>query len=191
MAKPRNHWSGPRPETVETIQAVRRCWQDGDSAGTLSKKLAKAGVVFSRGSIIGLFNRHGDLLKPAKLRVIEHVPHNAPIAAPRVPKAKPKHGKGVFIKHREELVPQGQAMRYDRVTHHLVPAMPRKEWVAKEVPLSPNHRGLTLLELKSGECKFPHGDAAPFSFCGAAAEGTYCNHHARLVIQPPQQRKRR
>jgi GcrA cell cycle regulator len=43
---------------------------------------------------------------------------------------------------------------------------------------------LTLLELKPGMCRWPHGDRAPYRFCGAeqAPSSSYCEEHRRLSV---------
>jgi GcrA cell cycle regulator len=76
------------------------------------------------------------------------------------------------------------------------PAKPRREAMAKipvvlppriatmRIPVSakiirPDFRHVDLVDLKSGECKWPAGNS-PFTFCGASADGSYCRYHARL-----------
>jgi GcrA cell cycle regulator len=48
---------------------------------------------------------------------------------------------------------------------------------------------LTLDELKPGVCRYPHGDRAPFTFCGQPARdgSPYCALHCRMVLRrdPP------
>jgi GcrA cell cycle regulator len=43
---------------------------------------------------------------------------------------------------------------------------------------------LTLLELRPGMCRWPHGDRAPYRFCGAeqAPSSSYCEDHRRLSM---------
>ncbi len=46
---------------------------------------------------------------------------------------------------------------------------------------------LTLQDLEPGQCRFPFGDAAPYTFCGCPvhADGKpYCAEHHALTHQP-------
>lgn len=44
---------------------------------------------------------------------------------------------------------------------------------------------MDLLDLKAGDCRFPHGDALPYRFCGAPiVRGSYCAKHAALCLDP-------
>ena len=44
-------------------------------------------------------------------------------------------------------------------------------------------RTYTLVELRPGQCRWPEGEQAPYSFCGAPqVSGSYCaEHHKRAV----------
>ena len=60
------------------------------------------------------------------------------------------------------------------------------------VPIS---RKLTLLQLSESTCKWPTGDPTMpgFSFCGhsSAEDKPYCDYHAKIAFQPPNERRRR
>lgn len=45
--------------------------------------------------------------------------------------------------------------------------------------IRPDFRHVSLVDLKSGECKWPDGNS-PYSFCGNEADGSYCRYHRRL-----------
>ena len=66
-----------------------------------------------------------------------------------------------------------------------------------EVPdnVVPISRKLTLLQLTESTCKWPTGDPTMpgFSFCGhtSAEEKPYCEYHAKIAFQPPNERRRR
>lgn len=47
-----------------------------------------------------------------------------------------------------------------------------------------NSRNLSLLELESGDCKWPTG-SGPYTFCGCQAEeqGAYCGYHAKIAYE--------
>jgi GcrA cell cycle regulator len=44
----------------------------------------------------------------------------------------------------------------------------------------PGTAPVTLVDLDRGMCKWPVGDTAPFLFCGASCEGSYCETHQAL-----------
>jgi GcrA cell cycle regulator len=46
--------------------------------------------------------------------------------------------------------------------------------------------GVELFDLTPKQCRYPHGDAAPYTFCGQPIrEGSsYCEHHHRLAYHP-------
>lgn len=50
-----------------------------------------------------------------------------------------------------------------------------------------NCLNLTILQLTDKTCKFPHGDAAPFLFCGLATvnETPYCKYHGFKCYRAP------
>lgn len=39
---------------------------------------------------------------------------------------------------------------------------------------------VALVDLESGMCRWPIGEATPYLFCGAHADGSYCPYHAAL-----------
>ena len=49
--------------------------------------------------------------------------------------------------------------------------------------------GVALLDLRSGQCRWPYGDG-PFVFCGRPTRDIYCARHARIAYQPAQPRRR-
>jgi GcrA cell cycle regulator len=64
------------------------------------------------------------------------------------------------------------------------PPPPPKRRVVINVPFL----NLTLDELNRGVCHYPHGDRAPFTFCGAPVKegSSWCALHSRLVFQKHQ-----
>lgn len=48
-----------------------------------------------------------------------------------------------------------------------------------EQPKQADFIGLTILEVKANQCKYPHGERVPYSFCGVPvwADSPYCRHH--------------
>ena len=53
-----------------------------------------------------------------------------------------------------------------------------------EVPKPADFLGLTILEVKDGECKFSHSDGIPYLFCGQPVEGesSWCKFHASICF---------
>lgn len=51
-------------------------------------------------------------------------------------------------------------------------------------------RGITPLDLKRNECRFPSGDG-PFTFCGRVKrdDSSYCREHHALCYIPPRDRR--
>jgi len=46
----------------------------------------------------------------------------------------------------------------------------------------PHTTPVSLTDLDHGMCKWPIGDGKPFMFCGAAAVGSYCEHHKAMSV---------
>ena len=57
--------------------------------------------------------------------------------------------------------------------------------VPVDIPVEPASRSLTIHEVGSAVCKYPHGDAAPYLFCGHAAIGgsAWCSYHSGVVFK--------
>jgi GcrA cell cycle regulator len=52
--------------------------------------------------------------------------------------------------------------------------------------------GIKLFNLTKKQCRYPHGEAVPYAFCGQPIrEGSsYCPHHHRLAYHPAQPSRR-
>ena len=75
--------------------------------------------------------------------------------------------------------------------HRLRNLMPPKGWVPSPddnlEPVEPLSGAKTLMELRAGECKFPHG-TGPYLFCSAPTgddEDSYCPFHDRITHSTP------
>jgi GcrA cell cycle regulator len=70
------------------------------------------------------------------------------------------------------------------------PAAPKPPPPPKQPPVVLNRPflNLTLDELNRGVCHYPHGDRAPYRFCGAPVKegSSWCALHSRLVFQKHQ-----
>lgn len=67
---------------------------------------------------------------------------------------------------------------------HLLPAIPREEIDIRCAEVV--SRNLTIYELNDDTCKWPFGDAAPYSFCGCQTFPgfPYCAEHVALGTSP-------
>lgn len=121
----------------------------------------------SRSSIIAACKRHGIPLGNAK----------GP-RGPRAPKApwqvvRPKKAR-----------PSSQSLRIatpPKLAPKLMPKRPQRS-PAEAAPM------ISLLELRDGHCRYPHGDEAPFLFCGVPQEdgSSYCQEHSRICVKHSQ-----
>ena len=71
--------------------------------------------------------------------------------------------------------------------------LPRPQPVVKPKPRKPRSPGfldLDIFDLREGDCRWPHGDHAPYTFCGQPkVEGrSYCAEHHRLGTNPGERR---
>jgi hypothetical protein len=66
------------------------------------------------------------------------------------------------------------------VTPEPVPCvLPR--WKVMDAPRPAEGNRITLLQLTDNKCHWPHGDRAPYLFCGAPTAGkTYCAYHTGI-----------
>jgi GcrA cell cycle regulator len=66
------------------------------------------------------------------------------------------------------------------------PEMPQMRQDLRHLPEEPRRGSFDLLDLKLGQCRYPHGDEH-FTFCGApVADGyPYCLEHAELCYNKP------
>ena len=63
----------------------------------------------------------------------------------------------------------------------VIPAPP------EPAPPEPDFLGLSLLELRASSCRYPHGNGAPFLFCGQPKQdgSPYCPHHHAISYARP------
>lgn len=150
--------------TEERVTLLRKLWAEGLSASQIAKQLT--GV--TRNAVIGKVHRLGlagraTPSRPAKRPVRAQRPRIIGPTAPRL--ARPANAAPLVV-------------------------MPQLEPLRDETG-----RTATVLTINESTCKFPIGDPGDpsFAFCGrgSAANGPYCNDHARLAYQPSQAKKRR
>ena len=150
--------------TEERVTLLRKLWAEGLSASQIAKQLT--GV--TRNAVIGKVHRLGlagraTPSRPAKRPVRAQRPRIIGPTAPRL--ARPANAAPLVV-------------------------MPQLEPLRDE-----SGRAASVLTINESTCKFPIGDPGDpsFAFCGrgSAANGPYCNDHARLAYQPSQAKKRR
>lgn len=147
--------------TPEDTAALIQMWMVDGLTGTQIG--AKFGV--SRNSIIGKVHRLGLPPRPKKIRLYGDSPR----------KRKPQP-----YKPRNDAQKAWRALRQREVRAAKAEA-PRPYVPPPEEPISLD---VSLVDLRPGYCKWPHGDG-PFLFCGHRTEGRpYCPFHHHLAYQP-------
>lgn len=96
-----------------------------------------------------------------------------------VDRAPPRTARLLKIEQDIEQPPQKPQMRRNNR-----PLPPPKPYQAPPPPPSPLIGSFDLLELRNGHCRWPSGDRAPFTFCGAsqAPNSSYCEEHTRRSL---------
>lgn len=146
----------------ERVALLRKLWTEGLSASQIAKQLG--GV--TRNAVIGKVHRLGLAGRATPSR-----PAKRPVrtARPRI------------------IGPSAPRLRTPSSLPHVV--IPDLEPLRFE-----DGRAANVLTLNESMCKYPIGDPtdADFAFCGrGAANGPYCQDHARLAYQPSQAKRRR
>lgn len=121
---------------------------------------AELGTEYSRNSCIGRAGRMG-LTNPFQVKTVKKEP---PLA------------------RRTRIVRSNSNSTALRLIHVNEPTTPGGLRCVDVVP-----RGLTLLELQSGECRFPYGEGSEITFCGHSilAPFSYCAAHRALTQHKP------
>ena len=96
----------------------------------------------------------------AKFRAREGIPTNY-----KHPTKKPKPKSPAPISWRQSGEPKPPSVRWEN----------SKAWEAL-----PGTSPVSLVDLEPGQCKWPIGDK-PILFCGAAADGVYCESHTAMA----------
>ena len=80
--------------------------------------------------------------------------------------------------------PRGPAPRPEpAVEPEVITARPHRHWHV-DLPVATGER-ISIWQLESGRCHFPHGQRPPYEYCGARAEaGPYCERHNRVMYGP-------
>lgn len=150
------------PDTQERIRRIKEFWHPGITSTEIARTL---GV--TRNSVIGIFKRHAEALKPCRLE-----PKNSRRTPSETSNAKPRvRVKAVMRKPEPEPEPE----------------------LEPEAPPEPLH--LSLMDLERHHCRFPLGDG-PHTFCGNERKqgSSYCSYHHNLTwaeAPKPKRKKKR
>jgi GcrA cell cycle regulator len=152
------------PWSAERIEELKRCFHAGLSCSQIANEI---GV--TRNAVIGKLTRLG-LTRPRDLSRRQLAQRRAArLAHPKLPRvARPRRPRlDIFAQHEMLMV-----------------AFPTQ--ATADVPIY-NGRGVTLLELGQGKCRWPISEpgAADFCYCGnMPVEGLpYCLGHARIAYR--------
>lgn len=153
----------------ENIELLKKYWMEGFSASQVAERLGKE---FTKNAVIGKIHR----LK------IQNEGNRTP--RPRVAASKPRTAsRGVSRPRRIAARSTARTMDHvfaSRLHHDPIPEIPFL------LPDTDKYgHSVALMALDSKSCKWPVGDplSQNFRFCGAHAEGTYCEHHQSVAYR--------
>lgn len=153
--------------TEERVDQLRAMYANGISCSRIAAEL---GVGFTRNAVIGKVHRMGLPLRgqgrqepqPKKPRVYKKREHKAKV------RIVPANGNSSQLRVIQVSETSLAELRCAEVTP----------------------RGLTLLELQAGDCRYPYGDS-DFTFCGhpKISGSSYCPKHFALTRPLPSERR--
>lgn len=141
--------------TDDRVEQLKKLWADGLSGSQIADELG--GV--SRSAVIGKVHRLG---LGGRVPGARRSPRKPRVNGPRVK-------------------PGALSLRSGLAHLQVATRAPAPEPDVPSDPEIPVEQRRTLLQLTSETCRWPVGDPRQpgFFFCGAAAKGTYCEHHIR------------
>jgi len=169
-------WVADTPWTDERVAALKRLWADGLTASQIAREIGGLSHYGDggRSAVCGKLSRLGlgrSDRDPSKFRP---GPRKMSSAASRpAPHHNKRNGDAFKVLH--------------RIRRNAAEA--RAGAVAEAVDdVAPVVRRLSVLDLRAGECRWPHGDPGTpgFGFCGAPVafeESSYCGHHRGIAYQ--------
>ncbi len=161
--------------TDERVEQLKKLWNEGLSASQIATILG--GV--TRNAVIGKVHRLGLSGRSKPVRSSRPRPRK-----PRSPNRARPNGRGYSSVGNAALKMDADAV-----------AAPQYNPVPIEDLVIPMAERKTILELNEKTCRWPYLDPRDpdFHFCGrgTANDKPYCEHHARLAYQPPNERRRR
>lgn len=177
--KPKPTRKGPKgcfQWTDKRLAVLRELWSDGWSAQQIANKLGNP----SRNSVIGKVHRLGLMQPRGKRKAQTTRPHD--------------QGGGTIQRIRNKAVSKERATKDWGIRQRLMDKAGRNSGPDPQKPLPQPPEAfsdraplnLTLLELTNATCKWPHGDEAPFEYCGHETFGfqPYCPFHQRRSRSP-------
>lgn len=163
--------------TDKRLAVLRELWSDGWSAQQIANKIENP----SRNSVIGKVHRLGLMKKRAKPKIEASL-------GPR------DNGGGTIQRIRNRRPTDDRRAKDWGIRQRLMDKAERKTATEPQKPLPQPPEAfsdraplnLTLLELTNATCKWPHGDEAPFEYCGHETFGfqPYCPFHQRRSRSP-------
>lgn len=154
---------------VEVCKRVRELWKDHSATQIAEKLWKELRVSVTRNSIVGYLHRQKVTIDQKS--EVHPSTNNNRGARPRVRPPTP--------------------VNVQRINQVRRPKEPKPEpFVCAPVGnVAPLH--LTLDQLKEGMCRFPYGDATPFTFCGCQTVSgrSWCAEHSLVVMAPTPQRR--
>lgn len=163
--------------TDKRINTLKQLWGDGVSASNIAKEMGNP----SRNSVIGKVHRLGLMKKRAKPKIEASL-------GPR------DNGGGTIQRIRNRRPTDDRRAKDWGIRQRLMDKAGRNSGPDSQKPLPQPPEAfsdraplnLTLLELTNATCKWPHGDEAPFEYCGHETFGVqpYCPFHQRRSRSP-------
>jgi GcrA cell cycle regulator len=181
---------GQETWTDERIEVLKKLWSEEFSASQIAAVLK-----VTRNSVIGKVHRLGlnrttlGPRKPKPMQMASDRPVEAKPAPIPAPAPAPAPESVPVPAPEEAAVPEP-----DRVVDS-APVEPIRPYEPlRELGIPPSKR-VTIQDLRSNSCRWPHGDpqSPDFTFCGAkAAPGAaYCINHARIAFVPSKEKARK
>lgn len=154
--------------TEERVITLKKRWLEGASASQIARELAGGvtrNAVIAKVHRLGLSNR-ATASKPTRIQ------NKATVKAPAVPRSKP----GISA-----------ATRLAAAQGAPLPVLAPPQDLAPDPTIGREPLRLDMLELQSGQCRWPLGKVPPFTFCGlrTTGPGSYCPDHERVARPGP------
>ncbi|MEE9923750.1 MAG: hypothetical protein PBV01_10360 [Brucella anthropi] len=161
----------------EKHNAIEKVYgEDGGSASAIAARIShETGFQVSRNAVIGFYARHPHL----------HTSH--PFTGMRV---------GAALKRTAKALPNGPLRRSPRTTKRLFgvldqigerePEQPAKVEPTEAELYDATALRLTVLELKTRQCRYAVTEVGPHLFCGHPTEpgSSWCDHHHNRIKRP-------
>ena len=152
------------PWNVKQTELLKTLVTEGMRCSRMALEISLHGDKVTRNAVIGKMHRMGY--------------SRSPLAMPGPRRTKAEQARDNSVKM--------SIMRKEAKA--AAPSPKRAPSIPKEPPYRPTFRGVSLLELGARECRFPRGDRAPFTFCGAPTHATeadpyssYCHYHQTVT----------